>query len=143
MVDMAKALLLDSATGAFMSEEHRRVAEAVRQYNPELKVVFVPPEKRALNDEQPFALVHSPVNQVPYVVRRMAHSDLTPALIGWIYDNDPDKTDVLGKLDAMYKASVAGSQKRQLLVREEANEMARAIIGSNLNTYRHNGVTYR
>jgi hypothetical protein len=142
-MDMSKALLLDSRTGAFMSDEHKRVAEAVKQYNPDLKVVFVPPEKRQFNDNQPFALVHSPVSQVPYVVRRLSHEDLNMGLIGWIHGNDPDKTDVLAKLDAMHAASVKEKEAKHAAVRAETNEVARAIIGSNLNTYRHKGVTYR
>jgi hypothetical protein len=143
-MDMTKALLLDSATGAFMSDEHRRVAEIVHDYNPELKVVFVPAEKRQFNDDQPFALVHTPSGgMAPYVVRRLAVNELNAGLIAWIFKNDQARTNVGSILDTMWEAEQALKLKKEMASREQANEMANAIIGSPLNTYRHDGVTYR
>jgi len=140
---MASALVWDSKQQGFISDEHRRVAEVIRDFDHELDVVYVPPEKRAFNDDQPFALVHSPLGQVPYVVRRLSYAELNPGLVAWVFNNDQRTTNVAERLDNMYKAQQAVELKKQMEERERVKEIATTILKSPLNTYRHDGVIYR
>lgn len=142
-MDLTGALVWDSMDQAFMSDEHRRVAEVISEYNHELKIVFVPPEKREFNESQPFALVHSPLGKPPYVVRRLSYAELNPGLVAWVYNNDQATTNVAERIENFYKADLALKEKELREQKAADRDMALTILKSPKNTYKHNGIVYR
>ena len=141
-MDTSKAVILSQQEG-FMSEEHRRVAAVIQDFDPTLKVVFVPPELRHNNDNEPFALVHSPFGLPPYVVRRLNYNELDERLLAWLFQSDNTKHDVLSKMEADHAAREALKLREQMDEMAEARDVAASIIKSPLNTFKHDGHKYQ
>jgi len=144
-MDLSGAHVLDD-TGHFVSEEHRHVAEIISEYEPTLSVVWIPPDKRSGNEEFPFAILHTPDDgRQPYIVRKVRHAEMNANLIAWLWMNDQAREgkDAYNRLKAIDDALEALKLKKQTDAREEANEIAKTIIASPLNTYKHDGKVYR
>lgn len=131
--------------GHFISEKVSRTVELIRQYDPNLDVVWLPPERRDNPNDPEF-----------YVVERMADGRTLPVfsiqsaefmderLLERIYTNDAEKQgNIMDAIDARNKA------RRDMIAKESAEreaeylEVAQAILRSPKSTYRHNGKVYR
>lgn len=136
---------LDPETGKFISVEHQRIAEIIKDYEPYLELAWIPPEKRELDDTQPFAILHREPGKPTYVVRTMAESEMNESIIAWLFMNDQQRggQDLQGRLEKMEAARKALDMKASIDKMEEAKELARAILTSPLNYYKHNGVKYQ
>jgi len=139
---MTDVHLLDPETGHFISQEHRRVAEIINEYDSTLNLVWIPPGKRT-GESHPFAILHSPDGKAPYIVRKVRESEVNEQLIAWLWSNDTQRNDPVSMLGAYESAQEALRLKRQLEAKEEQQEIAETILRSPLNVYRHNGKTYR
>lgn len=137
--------IYDADSGYFISEEHRRIAEIIQDYNSDLYLCWIPPDKRALDDTEPFAIIHMPPGKPQYVVRRVKDSEVDVRLLQWLWSNDAARRgeDILNSLEAFEAAQKALKLKTEAEKLEEANDVATSIIKSPLNTYKHNGVKYQ
>ena len=136
---MTTAIIQD---GHVLSQDHQRVAEVIQDYDPDLFLAWVPPENRALDEEFPYALIHTTFGR-QYVVRKLRTEDVNHSLIAWLWMNDNARngTDLANKLEAEENARRAV----ELKAREEELEMKRDFAKSVLsgkNYYRHDGVLY-
>ncbi len=126
--------------GYFVSENHARIAEIISDYDPTLRLAWIPPEKREPGD-QPFAVIHSPLGRPEYIV---CYSDtIDEKLLERIFSMDSTKNDVWSDIERSQAAAEALRLKKQMDEMEEANDLRRSIIKSLKHTYRHNGVTYQ
>jgi len=137
------AYIYDADSGYFISEEHRRIAEIINDYNPDLYLTWIPPDKRDLDETEPFAIIHMAPGKPQYVVRRCKDSEVDVRLLQWLWSNDTTKHDVLSQLEAFEAAQRALKLKEQLEKEEAANDVASAIVRSPLNTFRHNGIKFQ
>jgi hypothetical protein len=144
-VDLHNSYMYDADCGYFISEEHRIIAEIIQDYNPDLYLMWIPPDKRDLNDTEPFAIVHMPPGKSQYVVRRCKDSEVDVRLLEWLWSNDQARggTDILGRLEAHEAAKKAMQLKRDQEKLDAAQDIALSIIKSPLNAYKHNGVKYQ
>jgi hypothetical protein len=135
----------DADSGHFVSSEHQRVAEVIQEYDPNLYLMWIPPEKRELDDTQPFAIVHMPSDGKQYVVRRLKEDEVDYRLLAWLWSNDQARkgNDVLGRLEAEEAARKALELKVEMERREETRELATSIVRSPLNWYKHNGKVFK
>jgi hypothetical protein len=142
-MNLLDAHIFDSEVGHFVSETHRLVAEVIRDYEPTLQLVWIPPEKRSFDDNQPFALLHSPIGQTPYIVRKMRPEEVNVDLIAWLWSNDQARNarDLHGYLKARDDAEKAIMIKRHREQMDEANDVATHIIGGK-NWYKHGGKVF-
>jgi hypothetical protein len=126
--------------GYFVSETHARIAEIINEYDPELRLAWIPPERREPGD-QPFAIIHSPLGRPEYVV---CYSDvLDESLLARVFSMDATKNDVWSDIQASQAAAEALKLKKQMEEMEEANDLAASIVRSKKHVYRHDGVVYQ
>ena len=143
MLNIADAHTFDSEVGHFVSENHRIIATIIKEYDPTLELVWIPPDKRAFNDEYPFALTHKPGIQPPYIVRKLKEHEVNAQLIAYLWTNDlaRDAADVKRTIEALENAEKAIQMRKTMEAREEANDLAVSILGGK-NYYKHNGKKY-
>lgn len=126
--------------GYFVSQEHQRIAEIINDYEPTLALVWIPPDKREPGD-MPFAVMHSPVGQPPYIV---FHTDTCDErILERIFAGDAAHNDVLTQLDIKNAAAKALQLKREMDEKEEKKEIATSILKSPKQKYKHDGVVYQ
>jgi hypothetical protein len=139
--------IFDQTSGRLLSQEHQRIAELINDYDPDLYLVWIPPEDRDTEDARdlPFAIRHCPENAAPYIARRMKESEVDERLIAWLFQNDAQRSggDPVGRIEAEIRAKEAVKLKAQVDEMMENHELAASIMASPLNTYKHNGVKYQ
>lgn len=126
--------------GRWVSESHERIARIIQDYDPELFLAYIPPDKREPGDV-PFAVIHQPAGKMSYVVFTAEHCD--ERILERLWTSDNKHGDVLSRLDAHNAALEAIKLKKQMDEQEERRELVQSIVKSPLNVYKHNGVTYR
>lgn len=134
----------DANTGTYVSEKHRRVAEIIHDYDETLQLVFIPPKDRSTPEDHkvPFAILHTPPNQQPYIVRAVAESEVDERLLAWLWSNDGERGDpfaTLQKIDEAQKVMEAHAAQE---ARDEAMEIGASILKSKKHTFKHNGKVY-
>lgn len=135
--------ILDPETGYFISEAHQRIAEIIKDYEPTLELVWIPPSKRNFNDTYPFAVVHRPVGKPEYVVRKLKENEVDNRLLAWIFANDQERSNPIVMMDKLDQANEIIKAKRHEEELAEQRDVALSILKSPLSVYKHNGVVYR
>lgn len=136
---MNDSLPIATPDGYFVSQEHKRIAEIIIDYDPRLRLVFIPPSDRNYDDptEKPFAVAHFPEDKPPYIAFFADACD--ERILERLFLNDTQKTDVESRLRASEQAHELVKLKKQLDEEEEKQDIARSMWQSPLHTYRHNG----
>ena len=128
---------VDSATGHFISESHRLVAQLVHDYNPELSVSWIPHGDRTPMDKgKEFCIIHRRANGTQYVVMYVAESHMDHRVLGRLYDMDSNNTDHGSRLAFMDRVSEAAKLRQELNKREEKMEMVTDVLRSPKHTYK-------
>jgi hypothetical protein len=125
--------------GYLVSERHARIAEIIQDYDETLELTWIPPDKREPGDK-PFAVVHRPDGQPPYIV--CYSDDPDERLLARIFSGDATKTNVLDDIEALNAANQALKLKAELEAAEERQDVIEHIIRSPKTRYKHNGVIY-
>src|ERR1044071_1228173 len=141
-LNLLDAHIFDNETGHFVSEKHRIVAGIVNDYDANLRLVWIPPEKRSFDEGQPFAILHFPDNATAYILRKLSEGDVNEHLIAWLWSNDNARNgrDLHGYLAALDNAKKAMQLKKEQEDREQNNDFLLSILKGK-NYYRHNGRT--
>lgn len=126
--------------GIALSADHARIAEIINDYDPSLELAWVPPENREVNEEFPFAVIHHPVGNPPYVVMRLRESEVDHRVLARLWANDSKFNSVLDNIERDEAARRAVDLKRKLEEQEERKEMAawaiKAPVGAKLGKVR-------
>lgn len=132
--------ILEPESGKFVSQEHARVAKMISDYSADLSLVWIPPEQRRLDEQFPFAILHSPLGREPYIVRKVQLSDMNETLIAWLYQSER-----MGDLNAWADGQeLAERMKKEALAAEQLEaeqDFMRSVLNGK-NWYRHNGKVY-
>lgn len=140
-IDLSGAHILTDQ-GA-LSQKHERVAEIIKDYDPDLELAYIPAAERTAFDSRPFAIVHvNPANGYRYVVMTCTEDEVDERLIARLFQHNLSETDVLGRIEAEDAARQLMEMRRKMDEHEEKQEFARAVISSKKNYYRHNGKVY-
>src|SRR4030067_1411292 len=131
-VSLQNSYMYDADSGYFISEQHRIIAEIIQDYNPDLYLMWIPPDKRGLDDTEPFAIVHMPIGKPQYVVRRCKDSEVDVRLLQWLWSGDTARegNDILGSLEAYEAASKAIKLKEQEDQLAAQRDVALSVIKS-------------
>jgi hypothetical protein len=113
--------------GRFVSGDHMRIAEIIRDYDPDLCLAWIPPEQRRNQDTHPWAVFYR--NKL---VATFEHCD--HRILAHLWSHDSQRGNVLAKLDAENAAAKAVQLKEEL----EMSEARQDIIVSALRTPLHN-----
>lgn len=133
--------LLDPDSGMALSEKHIRIAEIIKDYNPELELAWIPPANRTAFDKNPFAIVHNSAKG-RYLVGTFSEEQMDHRIIQHLFSIDNKNHNVLSELEREEAAKQALRMKEQMDAHEERMDFARSLITSKKNYYRHNGKVY-
>ncbi len=126
--------------GQLVSADIERVVLAIKDYEPELEVKWIPPQQRT-PEEPAFAIIHNAPGNKPYVLFYVqTEEEFDMRVLQRIIYNDQRKTGTqqYSELEAI-EAAQKLLQKQEWLDRmEEANDIAAHILKTPLNTYKVN-----
>lgn len=124
--------------GTFVSERVQNVVEAIREYDPNIEVQYIPPRLREDGDSA-FRLTHNEPGREPYTIFYVKdESEFDVRVLKRLIMNDQAKgnTTTLSEIEAFEEA------KKRLVKQafrdsiEEANDIAAHVLRSPLNKYR-------
>lgn len=130
---------LDPTTGQVISDKHRRVAELIQEFNPSLRLVYIPYRDRTAEDTHPYAVVHAPPGGKEYVVLSCREDEVDARLLAKLWTADQTNVDVEDYLRKVNAAADLLEKKRIIELKEEARDKAATILRSRLHTYRLGG----
>ena len=83
----------NSDLGEFISEAHAHLAQVLHDYKPTLSLIYIPKKDRDETDTKPWAILDSPANLAPHIIRYMSDAEMQkPAeILAWIFEGDLDK----------------------------------------------------
>lgn len=138
----------DEDSGRWLSAEHQRVAEVIKDYDPNLELVWIPPEGRTEEEDRrkPFGLVHRQPDGHTYLIFTLSEAEVNHTLLARIFEADMHKHDptrTINKIELNEQAMRLMQAKKIEEQKQEYMEFAHALLKSPLHTYRHNGKVYR
>jgi hypothetical protein len=137
---MSSPIILDPDSGRALPADANRIAQLIHDYDPTLELAWVPPETRALNEAEPYAIIHRPPNAEPYIVMRIRETELDHRVIAKLWYNDNQNGNVLNKIEAEEDAIRALELLKQEEAIEEAKEkaawMVKAPVGAKIDGIR-------
>lgn len=140
-IDLSGAHLLTDE-GA-LSQKHMRVAEIIKDYDPDLELAYIPKAERTAFDARPFAIVHTnPANGYRYVVMTCKEEEVDHTILARLFAANTDENDVIGQLEAHDTAVRLMEYHKRMEDMEEKREFMKTVITSKKNYYRHNGKVY-
>lgn len=125
--------------GSFISQKVARIAELIQEYDPNLSVKWIPPNRRNPGDPA-FAIVERNalgLEQIAYYVQDESFMD--ERLLARIYMGDNARNDVQAELEAHNRAVRRYQEVVKQEERDAQRDLALSMIRSPLHTYRHNG----
>lgn len=124
------------AHGGFINDKHRRIAEAINAFDPEVEVLWIPRDKRGPGDKA-YALRHTPGHKPPYIFATYDEADFDERVLAEVFEmheaaNGP--VSVAQRLDMQDQARRALELWDQMERLEEARDMALFLWNSPLHT---------
>lgn len=135
--NLAEGLSYKMHNGHFVNSRVQKVCNAIQDYEPELDVMFIPPHMRR-EGQAAYRIIHRPVGAPPYIlftVRR--DEDFDERILQRIIMNDQRHgKQTMSELEA-YDAAQKLVQNREWMDKMgEANDIAKHVLKSHLNTYK-------
>jgi hypothetical protein len=135
--------------GEFVSDDHQRFAEVLKDLKPTYNLVYIPQKDRTTpqDHEKPWAILDKPDNQREYIVRTMSDAEMKEPhkIIAWLFDGDIVRhgaENVLKRIEAEENAKQLMELKRQEDDYEDRIEMIEFLASGGRNkkhTITHNG----
>lgn len=133
-----RAVAMDD--GHFISEKVAYISEIVHDFNPNLQLVWIPPENRGEGDTTPpFAIMDTSPGREPYIVFTIQEDELDERVLAKLFRGDLTKHDVLAEIEAGEKARQVLDLKRRMEAAEERQDFIKTVVGSGLHSFKHNG----
>lgn len=141
------ATVWNSDLGEFINEKHAHLAQVLQDYKPTLSLVYIPKQQRDATDTKPWAILDSPANMAPHIIRYLTDKEMEdPAsVLSWIFEGDLDKhrpDDVFAKMEAKRAAEELMNLKKQEEDLADYLDLFEFAAKTNKHTWRHNGRTY-
>jgi hypothetical protein len=120
--------------GHFVSQKQIRINEILQDYDPNLQLQWIPPDKRSAQDAA-FRVVHFQPGRAPYLVCVADEAD--ERLLARVFEadqaNSPNK---LNYIENYNRALELTKLKEAEAEREEAHEMAVSVLRNTKSYYR-------
>lgn len=126
--------------GQLVSAKIQRIVEAIRDYEPELDVQWIPPGART-EGQAAFAIIHRPVGHPSYVLFYVkSEEEFDERVLAKIIYNDQrnGKTATMSDLEAWEETQKRIQKQEYLDKMEEANDIAAFVAKTHLNRIRIN-----
>jgi hypothetical protein len=134
----------DPESGHFISSTHQRIAEIIKDYDPDLELAWVPPDKRIVGDDKVFAVIDRARN---YVVLEFTEEEADHRILARLWNNDVAKQGgpeaLWDKMERERIALKAIELKEQLDRRQELLDFAATVIKSPLHSFKHRGKDFK
>lgn len=118
--------------GRWVSEHFARLAEVIKDYDPQFELRWIPPEYRETpEDRKNCYVVWDTYSNYP--VFHAGELDTPESILGRLFDSDNRNGDVLKRIDAHNAAIEALQLKEELDRREEQQDYAAWLAGTNKN----------
>jgi len=121
-------LYLATESGHFINEAHRRIAEIIADYDPNLRLAFIPESERDRDDstEKPFAVIDlGDGTREPHAIFFADSCD--ERLLARVFENDLGRVDVRARLEAEETARQAIEYKKKMERMDAAVDVARTL----------------
>lgn len=125
-----------------LSVKHERIAEIIKDLDPNLELAWIPPDQRSSFDRHPFAVIHRSPNGSQYIAMTMAENEVDERVIAKLIHRDTHKGAVLDEMEAHEAAHRLLKAKENMEEVEQKRDFAEAVLKSNKHTYRHEGRKY-
>jgi len=120
--------------GHFVSEKWLRLSEILQDFNPDITLNWIPPQHRTdVDRSKPYAIVHSPRNQPPYVIMFAGETDNPQEVLARIWSGDTSRQNVMANVAAMDAAEKAFKLKQEIDQREQLMDEAAWFAGTHKN----------
>jgi hypothetical protein len=141
------ATVWNSDLGEFINEKHAHLAQVLQDYKNTLSLVYIPKQQRDATDTKPWAILDSPANMAPHIIRYLTDKEMEDpaAVLTWIFEGDLDKhrpDDVFAKMEAKRAAEELMNLKKQEEDLADYLDLFEFAAKTNKHTWRHNGRTY-
>lgn len=138
----------NSDLGEFVDERHAHLAQILQDYKPTLSLVYIPKQQRDETDTKPWAILDSPANLKPHIIRYLSDMEMEKPqeVLAWIFEGDLDKhrpDDVFARMEAKRAAEELFRLKKEEDELGDFYEKLEFAAKTNLHTWKHNGRTYR
>lgn len=135
----------NSDRGEFISEAHARLADILADYDRYFSLVYIPSKDRTSEDIKPFAILHSPPGVSPYIARYLSEHEMSrpQEVLAWVFENDTNRSDVLGRLEAADLARKVYNAAQEYDQRQEELDKLRFIANTPLNKFKIGNTEYR
>ena len=143
----------NSELGEFISEDHRRFAEVLKDLKPTYSLVYIPKADRVSPDEiaKPWAILEQVAGKPQYIVRYLSEVEMSnpQAILAWCLAGDLDRNrpgDVWRRIEAEENARQLMALKKREDELEDIMEFGAFVATGGRNkqhTFKHNGQTYR
>lgn len=141
------ATVWNSDLGEFINEKHAHLAQVLQDYKNTLSLVYIPKQQRDATDTKPWAILDSPANMAPHIIRYLTDKEMEDpaAVLTWIFEGDLDKhrpDDVFAKMEAKRAAEELMNLKKQEEDLADYLDLFEFAAKTNKHTWRHDGRTY-
>lgn len=136
--------MIATEDGQFVSEDHKRIAEIIHDYDPALQLAWIPPAARGVEDDgKEFAVIHTQEGRPSYFVFFLSKDEVDHRVLTRLWEADNKDKNVLTALEAQNAAIEAIRMKQNMDDLEDKKELVGSIIKSPKSKYKHNGVAYQ
>lgn len=133
-------------SGRFINGNHERIARILNEYDPELELGWIPPDKRDPSDEKPYCVIHNNPNGTRQAISFWREDEIDERILEWAFENDFRKHSPDEIFNRFQARNLALDLKRQKEIEDEAAErweFGKSLLKSPLHAYRHDGRVFR
>ena len=135
-------IMVPAEDGHFINEDHARLSEVINDYDPNMRLAWIPPEHRTVYDLHPYAIIQThPTNGKESFVFYISELEMKrPDLVlARLFRGDTQKNDVLANLEADDRAARVLALKANMEKAEERQDFIASVVKSPLHSYKHKG----
>lgn len=133
----------DPESGEWVNETFQRVAEILSDFDPHLRLMWIPERQRTAFDLKPFALGwFTEGGTLEYIIMHLKEEEVNESLLAQVFQMRKNTEDLNGYLDSLEAAHNAMRYKEQLDRTAESAEFAASLVKTPLHTYRARGKVF-
>lgn len=129
-------VFVPTETGQWVNEHYERLARVIKDYDHNLELGWISPDKRTTDDKYPYAIIDTRYNHVIFYASEL---DTPEQILARLWRGDLNKNNPLKEFEAMEAAQKALQMKQQMDDYEDSADRAKFLMQSPLNTVRYNG----
>lgn len=131
-------MFIPTNEGRWVDENFERLAQVVKDYDPQFELRWIPPEHRASDEERrkPYVVWDTTVNAPFFFASEL---DTPVDILERLFNGDNKHGNVLDRLDARNAAQEALNLKEKIEIEEERREYAAWLMGTKKNFIKLSG----